>query len=161
MASSDFFSLPRSCARLGSSQTFGSSSSALTCSSFSDFRSKSKIPPKILLARGQIGEQGGEGVEAFGFHGGALTVIQSPRLYRTGCAAGFAGTWRAVASSYQAIQYLTWRGGDTDIAVETSTAQSGVWETGLYVLSGPRDSASPREKTLQRFQSMQREDISV
>jgi hypothetical protein len=69
MASSDFFSLPRSWAFFGSFQTAGSSSSPFTCSSFSDFWSKSKIPPKFGFARGQIGEQGGEGVDAFGFHG--------------------------------------------------------------------------------------------
>jgi hypothetical protein len=69
MASSDFFSLPRSWAFFGSFQTAGSSSSPFTCSSFSDFVSKSKIPPKFGFARGQIGEQGGEGVDAFGFHG--------------------------------------------------------------------------------------------
>jgi hypothetical protein len=44
----------------GSFQTVGSSSSSFTCSSFSDFLSKSKIPPKFGFARGQIGEQGGE-----------------------------------------------------------------------------------------------------
>jgi hypothetical protein len=82
IASSDFFSLPKSCARLGSSQTLGSSSSALTCSSFSDFRSKSKIPPKIYLAQVEILQQGGEGVETFGFHG-FLASCKSARLYRT------------------------------------------------------------------------------
>jgi hypothetical protein len=41
----------------------------LTCSSFSDFLSKSKIPPKFGFATGQVVEQGGEGVNAFGFHG--------------------------------------------------------------------------------------------
>jgi hypothetical protein len=40
----------------------------LTCSSFSDFVSKSKIPPKFGFAGRQIGEQGGEGVDAFSFH---------------------------------------------------------------------------------------------
>jgi hypothetical protein len=68
IASSDFFSLPRSWAFLGSFQTVGSSSSSFTCSSFSDFLSKSKIPPKFGFAGGQVGEQGGEGVDAFGFH---------------------------------------------------------------------------------------------
>jgi hypothetical protein len=63
-ASSDFF--PR-LGFFGSFQTVGSSSSSFTCSSFSDL-SKSKIPPKFGFARGQIGEQGGEGVDAFGFH---------------------------------------------------------------------------------------------
>jgi hypothetical protein len=50
-------------------QTAGSSSSWLTCSSFSDFRSKSKIPPKFGFATGQVVQQGGEGVDAFSFHG--------------------------------------------------------------------------------------------
>jgi hypothetical protein len=68
MASSDFFSLPRSCAFLGSFQIVGSSISSFTCSSFSDFLSKSKIPPKFGFTRRQVGEQGGEGVDAFGFH---------------------------------------------------------------------------------------------
>jgi len=54
MVSSDFFSRPSSCARFGSFQTLESSSSALTCSSFSDFTSKSKIPPQIGGAFGQI-----------------------------------------------------------------------------------------------------------
>jgi hypothetical protein len=40
----------------------------LTCSSFSDFVSKSKIPPKFGFAGRQIGEQGGEGIDAFSFH---------------------------------------------------------------------------------------------
>jgi hypothetical protein len=69
IASRDFFSLPRSCAFLGSFQTAGSSSSSFTCSSFSDFLSKSKIPPKFGFARREVAEQGGEGVDAFGFHG--------------------------------------------------------------------------------------------
>ena len=43
--SSAFFSLPSSCARLGSFQTVGSSSQALTVLSLSDLASKSKIPP--------------------------------------------------------------------------------------------------------------------
>jgi hypothetical protein len=74
IASSAFFSLPRSWARFGSFQTVGSSNSSLTCSSFSDFVSKSKIPPKFGFAGREIGEQGGEGVDAFGFHDGLLLV---------------------------------------------------------------------------------------
>jgi hypothetical protein len=42
---------------LRSFQTLGSSSSALTCSSFSDF-TKSKIPPKLGGTGGQVVEQG-------------------------------------------------------------------------------------------------------
>jgi hypothetical protein len=40
----------------------------LTCSSFSDFRSKSKIPPKFGFTAGQVVQQGGDGVDAFSFH---------------------------------------------------------------------------------------------
>jgi hypothetical protein len=53
----------------------------LTCSSFSDFRSKSKIPPKIVLTNDEVREQGGEGVEAFGFHGVRVSC-KSLALYR-------------------------------------------------------------------------------
>ncbi|AMP03774.1 hypothetical protein CPter91_1394 [Collimonas pratensis] len=62
MASSDFFSLPRSWARFWSFQTSGSSSSPLTWSSFSNFVSKSKIPPKFGFATGQVGEQVLQGI---------------------------------------------------------------------------------------------------
>src|SRR5690606_18256318 len=64
-----FFSLPISWAFFGSFQIDGSSISWLTCSSFSDFLSKSKIPPKFGLTTGQVVQQGGNGVDAFGFHG--------------------------------------------------------------------------------------------
>jgi hypothetical protein len=36
---------------------------------------KSKIPPKFGFAGRQIGEQGGEGVDAFGFHDLGLLVV--------------------------------------------------------------------------------------
>jgi hypothetical protein len=36
--------------------------------------SKSKIPPKFGLTIGQVVEQGGEGVDAFGFHDVAVSV---------------------------------------------------------------------------------------
>lgn len=68
MASNDFFSLPSSCARLGSSHTLGSSNSPLTCSSFSDLISKSKIPPKFGFPTSEVGQQVGNTIEAFGFH---------------------------------------------------------------------------------------------
>ena len=43
--------------------------------SFSDFLSKSKIPPKFGLTTGQVVQQGGNGVDAFGFHDiGSLNV---------------------------------------------------------------------------------------
>jgi hypothetical protein len=68
IASSAFFSLPRSWARFGSFQTVGSSSSSLTCSSFSDLTAKSKIPPKFGFADRQVVQQGGDDIDAFGFH---------------------------------------------------------------------------------------------
>jgi hypothetical protein len=37
--------------------------------SFSDFASKSKIPPELIAAGFQVGDVVGDGVEAFGFHG--------------------------------------------------------------------------------------------
>ena len=67
--SSAFFSLPSSCARCGSSQIFGSSSSRLTSASRFAFTSKSKIPPQIGGALPQVGELAGDLVELFGFHG--------------------------------------------------------------------------------------------
>jgi hypothetical protein len=69
-SSRDFFSLPRDWARWASSQTLGSSSSRESSSSFDALASKSKIPPQIGLALLQVGETVGDGVEAFGFHGG-------------------------------------------------------------------------------------------
>jgi hypothetical protein len=41
----------------------------LTCSNFSALRSKSKIPPKFGFTAGQVVQQGGEGIDAFSFHG--------------------------------------------------------------------------------------------
>ena len=67
--SSCFFSLPRSCARCGSSQIFGSSSVFSTSTRRSDFTSKSKIPPQIGGARPEIRECGGDLVDLFGVHG--------------------------------------------------------------------------------------------
>jgi hypothetical protein len=37
--------------------------------SFSDFASKSKIPPELIAAGFEVGDVVGDGVEAFGFHG--------------------------------------------------------------------------------------------
>jgi hypothetical protein len=68
-SSSAFFSLPSSCARFGSSQIFGSSSSRVTSTSRVDFASKSKIPPQIGGAYPQIRKRGGDLVQLFGFHG--------------------------------------------------------------------------------------------
>jgi hypothetical protein len=70
----------------GSFQTAGSSSSAFSCSSFSDFLSKSKIPPKFGFAGGQIREQGGEGIDAFSFHGflGLIVMKSNLELYPRG-----------------------------------------------------------------------------
>jgi hypothetical protein len=38
---------------------------------------KSKIPPKFGFAGRQIGEQGGEGIDAFGFHLMVFFVVKS------------------------------------------------------------------------------------
>jgi hypothetical protein len=76
MASSDFFSLPRSWAFWDRSRPLDLPVLRFTCSSFSDLLSKSKIPPKFGFARGQVGEQGGEGVDAFGFHGVLLSKAE-------------------------------------------------------------------------------------
>jgi hypothetical protein len=69
--SRDFFSRPRAWARSASFQTLGSSLARVTSSSFSALASKSKIPPQFGLALGDVGEQIGEAVDAFGFHGGS------------------------------------------------------------------------------------------
>jgi hypothetical protein len=67
--SSAFFSLPSSWARLGSFQTAGSSSSALTSLRRRDFSSQSKIPPKFGGPLNQIGDLGADGVDVFDVHG--------------------------------------------------------------------------------------------
>jgi len=67
-SSSDFFSLPRAWARLGSFQTDGSSSSALTSARRRDFSSQSKIPPKLSGALSQVGDLGAQGVDVFDVH---------------------------------------------------------------------------------------------
>ena len=66
--SSAFFSLPSSCARLGSSQIFGSSSSRSTSASRTAFTSKSKIPPQIGGASPEILEFRSDLIELLGFH---------------------------------------------------------------------------------------------
>jgi hypothetical protein len=66
-ASSDFFSLPRSWAFSDRSRRQDLPALRLLVR-VSPTLSKSKIPPKFGFARGQVGEQGGEGVDAFGFH---------------------------------------------------------------------------------------------
>ena len=55
MPSSCFFSRPSSWAFLGSFQTCGSSSDALTVLRRSDLASKSKIPPEGCGAGGEVG----------------------------------------------------------------------------------------------------------
>ena len=68
IASSAFFSLPRSCARCGFSHSFGSSSSRFSAARRRVFASKSKIPPQLRRPRLQVGEAGGDLVHSFGFH---------------------------------------------------------------------------------------------
>jgi hypothetical protein len=53
--SSDFFSRPSSWARFASDQTFASSSARVTSSSRFCLASKSKIPPQLGLAGGEVG----------------------------------------------------------------------------------------------------------
>jgi hypothetical protein len=67
-ASSCFFSRPSSWAFLGSFQTAGSSSDALTVLRRSDLASKSKIPPEVGGTGLQIGERGADQVDAFCVH---------------------------------------------------------------------------------------------
>ena len=67
--SSIFFSRPSSWAFLGSSQTLGSSSEALTVLKRSDLASKSKIPPKFDGTNCEVGQSGANEVGAFCFHG--------------------------------------------------------------------------------------------
>jgi hypothetical protein len=73
VASSDFFSRPSSCARLGSLQTFGSARSASSSVRRFCLVSKSKIPPQLFRPGIQIGERRGELVDAFGFHEGCAS----------------------------------------------------------------------------------------
>src|SRR5512143_1278571 len=93
-------SRPSSCARLGSSQTFGSSSARATSVSRTAFASKSKIPPQLVRPRLEIGKRCGDLVDAFGFHGGTSsgqteiiadrTVFPVPRRVELGRDSGFA-----------------------------------------------------------------------
>jgi len=70
--SSCFFSRPSSCAFLGSFQTWGSSSEALTVLRRSDLASKSKIPPEGFGAGGEVCELAADLVDSFCFHGEIL-----------------------------------------------------------------------------------------
>jgi hypothetical protein len=76
-SSSDFFSRPSAWARLGSFQTAGSSSSALTSLRRRDFSSQSKIPPKVLRALREVGQLGAQGVDEFDVHFSRLLVWSS------------------------------------------------------------------------------------
>lgn len=67
-SSRERFSLPRACARLGSFQTAGSSSSALTSARRRDFSSQSKMSPELSGALSQVGDLGAQGVDAFDVH---------------------------------------------------------------------------------------------
>jgi hypothetical protein len=68
VASSDFFSLPRSCARFGSFQTLGSVRSVSTSVRRFSLPSKSKIPPQLCRPFVQVRERRGDLIDAFGFH---------------------------------------------------------------------------------------------
>jgi hypothetical protein len=57
---------------LGSFQTVGSSSAALTVLRRSDLASKSKIPPEILGAGLQVLQGGADEVDAFCVHFGSI-----------------------------------------------------------------------------------------
>ena len=89
----------------------GSSSSALTCSSLSDFAAKSKIPPKFGFAGGEIGEQVADGVDAFCFHVQCFVMAISINLalYPTGIEDGqcAATNRRAEQSRGHAIYFLS------------------------------------------------------
>jgi hypothetical protein len=43
--------------------------SRFSSASFSDFASKSKIPPELVAAGFEVGDAVGDGVDAFCFHG--------------------------------------------------------------------------------------------
>src|SRR5206468_8443963 len=68
VASTDFFSLPRSWARFGSLQTLGSVSSVSTSARRFCLPSKSKIPPQLGRPRSEVREHRGDLIDAFGFH---------------------------------------------------------------------------------------------
>ena len=100
--SSCFFSRPSSCARLGSSQTFGSSSPLTTVFSRSDLASKSKIPPQIGSALLQTCKEVGELIDAFGFHG---TGVESLGARSSSHYTGTEGRSRRVVSPSDRISY--------------------------------------------------------
>src|SRR5206468_1898189 len=68
VASTDFFSLPRSCARLGSLQTLGSVRSVSTSVRRFCLPSKSKIPPQLRRPLIQVRERRRDLIDSFGFH---------------------------------------------------------------------------------------------
>src|SRR3954470_4927645 len=67
--SRDFFSRPSSWARFWSLHTLGSASSLSTAESRLCLDSRSKIPPQLGRALLEVGERGGDLVDAFRFHG--------------------------------------------------------------------------------------------
>src|SRR6187431_532232 len=79
--SSCFFSRPSSWAFLGSFQTAGSSSDALTVLRRSDLASKSKIPPEVRGAALEVSERGADEVGAFCVHGAFLVLLPPPRRW--------------------------------------------------------------------------------
>jgi hypothetical protein len=80
--SSPFFSLPSSWARFESDQTFGSSRALVTVARRVCFASKSKIPPQLALARGEIREGVREGIQALGVH--AFSLDRKREVYPSG-----------------------------------------------------------------------------
>src|SRR5687767_11919925 len=81
--SSCFFSRPSSWAFLGSFQTAGSSSAALTVLRRSDLASKSKIPPEVHRPGLQVLQGGSDEVDAFCVHGPVLSSVTCDcRKYR-------------------------------------------------------------------------------
>src|SRR5258708_8310897 len=80
VVSSDFFSLPRSCARFWSFQTLGSVRSVSTSVRRFSLPSKSKIPPQLCRPLVQVRERRGDLIDAFGFHVASLQNVH----YRAG-----------------------------------------------------------------------------
>src|SRR5438046_1330453 len=88
VASRDFFSLPRSCARFGSFQTLGSVRSVSTSVRRFSLPSKSKIPPQLHRPFVQVRERRGDLIDAFGFHSASL---QNAHYRAGGSLPGYAG----------------------------------------------------------------------
>jgi hypothetical protein len=78
--SRSFFSRPRSCARLASFQTSGASSARSISIRRVCLTSKSKIPPEFDHATAKVGDQGVEGIQAFGFHGVLSGARRAPTM---------------------------------------------------------------------------------